>query len=132
MSTHSVEKDGSLSQNVPRLDQLHEPVAQQLVTVVHLDQPLLMFRKLDIQLIHGLRSTGSNGNQWGGVVKRSDWDCVLLPLNLSSEESNAASHVVYAANFGNKRTLEGVYMRVQLQLWFRYDNGRECGGELRL
>lgn len=97
-----------------RLNQLREPVTEQLVAVVHLVQPLLVFRKLDIQLVHGLRSTGPNCKQRGRIIERSDRDGVLLPFNLSSEESNATSHVVHAANFGNKRTLELVYLRVQL------------------
>ena len=113
-STHPIEKDGSLPQNVLCLDQLREPVTEQLITIVHLVQPLLVFRKLDIQLVHGLCSTGSDGKQRGGIVKGSDQDCILLPLDLSSEESNTTSHIVYAANFGDEGTLEWVYTWVQL------------------
>jgi hypothetical protein len=58
--------------------------------------------KRDIEVIHRLRSTGTNGDEGCGIVQWSDWNGIALALDLGCEEAHAACHLFYATDFADK------------------------------
>lgn len=73
-----------------------------------------MLRQGDVQLVHGLRRARANGDERRRVIQRSNWNLVLLLVDLAGEETNAPRHFVDATNFADEGTLEGVDIGVQL------------------
>lgn len=47
---------------MPSLNKFLHPVTQNLVTIVHLRKSRLVLRKSGIQLVDGVRSTGTDGD----------------------------------------------------------------------
>ena len=72
-----------------------------------------MLAKFDVQLIQGLRRTGTDSKKRNRVVQWSHGDVALF-LNLGLEESDATGHFVYTTNLAYKRALKGVQFGVQL------------------
>ena len=74
-----------------------------------------MLANHDIKDVYHLHSAGTNGNEGRGVIQWSNGNGIVLALNLGCEEAHTTSHLFYATDFADKRTLEGVYIRVELR-----------------
>lgn len=114
-STHPIEEDGCLAEDMPRFNELSATDRKGLIAVVHLEHAGLMLRKLDIEFISYLLHAWTNDGKGSRVEERSDGDIVLL--DLGSEEADAASHFVYSAYFTDEGTLEGVHFGVELNTY---------------
>ena len=99
-----------------RLNELPEPLAEELVTLVHLHQPHLVLRELQVQLVDSLRSTGSDSDEGSRVVEGTNGDGILFLLDLTFEEPDAARHLVDAANLTDEGALERIDIRIQLSI----------------
>ena len=96
------------------LNELPEPLAEELVTLVHLHQPHLVLRELQVQLVDSLRSTRADRHEGSRVVERANGDGLLLLLDLAFEKADAAGHFVDAADFTDEGALERIDIGVQL------------------
>lgn len=109
-----VEKDRSLPQDVPSFSQLPRPLTQGSVVLVELRQLLLVLCQGGVELVDGLRSTRTGGDEWYAVVESLDGYDVLFLFDLGGEKARAAGHVVDASNFTDERALEGVHAGIEL------------------
>ena len=113
-STYPLEEHGSLPEDVTSLHQFTQPLAQQLITVVHLHQASLMLRQLHVQLVDSLRSTRADRHEGSRVVERANGDGILLLLDLAFKKADPAGHFVDAADFTDEGALERIDIGVQL------------------
>jgi hypothetical protein len=99
---------------VAGFDKFSEAAAEHLISRIHLEQARLVLAEGDVEVIHGLRGSGANGDERRRIVQRPDGNDIALALNLRCEEADAARHLFYATDLADKGTLEGGHIGVEL------------------